>query len=322
MKLTTRLKALSGLVLLCAAGVVSAQAFPARAVTIIIPYPAGTTTDNIARVIQPVFSQRLGQTVVIENRAGAGGSVGVQALKASRNDGYTIGLIVSGNVIQPWLTKEMPFDVRKDFVPLSLMYAGPYVLNVAPSFPARTVPEFIAYVKANPTKVFFGSSGAGTTTHLAGELLKQLAGINMTHIPFKGSPEVYGAIGSGDIQAAFDLWGTSRGMVQAGRLRALAVTSRARSEAIPNLPALAEQVPGYEILVWTGFAAPLGTPAAAVTRLVADLRAAMAEPEVKKRVLAMGVDVGGNTPEEFAKFVSDDYDKWGRVTKAAGLKPN
>jgi len=313
---------LAGIALFSAATAVAAQTYPARQVSIIVPYPAGSTTDIIARLIATPLSQRLGQPVVIENRSGAGGAVGVRSLKQSPADGYTIGLIVSGNVIQPHLQKaEMPFDVRTDFVPLSLMYSGLYMLNVAPSFPARTIAEFVTYAKANPQKIFFGSSGQGTTTHLSGELLKQLAGIEMTHVPFKGSPEVYAAMFSGDIQASFDLWGTSRPMIESGRVRALGVTSKTRNAALPQYPAIAETVPGYEVLVWTGFAAPLGTPPAAVNRLVTELRAVMAQPDLKTRLTNMGVDIGGNSPTEFAQFVRDDFEKWGKAIKASGLTP-
>jgi tripartite-type tricarboxylate transporter receptor subunit TctC len=313
---------LACIALFSAATAVAAQSFPARQVSIIVPYPAGSTTDIIARMIATPLAQRLGQPVVIENRSGAGGAVGVRALKQSQADGYTIGLIVSGSVIQPHLQKaEMPFDVRTDFVPLSLMYSGLYMLNVAPSFPAKTMAEFVTYAKANPQKIFFGSSGQGTTTHLSGELLKQLAGIEMTHVPFKGSPEVYAAMLSGDIQAAFDLWGTSRPMIESGRVRALGVTSKTRNAALPQYPAIAETVPGYEVLVWTGFAAPLGTPPAAVNRLVTELRAVMDQPELKTRLTNMGVDIGGNSPTEFAQFVRDEFDKWGKAIKASGMTP-
>jgi tripartite-type tricarboxylate transporter receptor subunit TctC len=315
---------LVGVALFSAATTLAAQSqsYPTRRVSIIVPYPAGSTTDIIARLIAAPLALRLGQAVVVENRAGAGGAIGVRVLKQSPADGHTIGLIVSANVIQPHLQKaEMPFDVRTDFVPLSMMYSGLYMLNVAPSFPAKTVAEFVSYAKANPQKIFYGSSGAGTTTHLAGELLKQLAGIEMTHVPFKGSPEIYTAMGSGDIQASFDLWGTSRPMIESGRVRGLGVTSKTRNAALPQFPAIAETVPGYEVLVWTGFAAPLGTPPAAVNRLVTELRAVMAQPDLKARVAGMGVDIGGNSPTEFAQFVRDDFEKWDKAIKMSGLSP-
>jgi len=315
-----RLAHYAGAALLCAATAAVAQDYPNKQISFIVPYPAGSSTDIIGRLITVPLGQRLKQTVVVENRAGAGGAVGVRALKAAQPDGYTMGLIVSGSVIQPWLQKDLPFDVRKDFSLLSLMYSGLYVLSVAPNFPAKNVAEFIAYAKANPGKVNFGSSGAATTTHLAGEMLKQIAGINIVHVPFKGSPEVYAGIGSGDIQAAWDLYGTSKPMIEGGRIRPLAVSSKTRFATLPTLPALAETVPGYEILAWTGFAMPLGTPAPIVNRMATELRAVMANPELKKRINDMGIDIGGNSPQEFQAYVNAEWDKWGKVIQAAGLK--
>lgn len=319
-----RLRTLASVALLAAAGLTGtalAQDYPVRQVTLIVPYPAGSTTDIIARLIATPLGQRLKQTIVVDNRSGAGGAVGVRALKQAPNDGYTMGLIVSGNAIQPWLQKDMPFDIRKDFALMSLMYSGLYVLSVTPNFPAKTMAEFVSYVKANPGKVNFGSSGPATTTHLAGELLKQVGGLDIVHVPFKGSPEVYAGMGSGDIQAAWDLYGTSKPMIEGGRIRPLAVSSKTRFATLPTLPAIAETVPGYEILAWTGFAFPLGTPPAAVNRMATELRAVMAQADIKKRVNDMGIDIGGNSPQEFQAFVNAEYDKWGRVIQAAGLKP-
>lgn len=316
----SRIAALTGALVL--AGSAVAQDFPTRAVTLIVPYPAGSTTDIIARHITAPLTERLKQPVVIDNKAGAGGGLGVNALKNAPKDGYTMGLVVSGSVIQPWLEKNVPFDVRKDFMPMSAMYVGLYCLNVAPNFPAKSLNEFISYVKANPSKVFYGSSGTGTTTHLAGELLKQLTSIEMTHVPFKGSPQVVAAVLSGDIQAYFDLYGTSKPLIDSGKVRTLGVTTKTRYAALPNVPAIAEVAPGYEVLVWTGFALPLGTPKAAFDRLTTELRAVMAMPDVSKKIAALGVDTGGNSPEEFQTFINAEYDKWGRIIQAAGLKPN
>ena len=313
-------RALAGLACAGLAAIAGAQDFPTKQVTLVVPYPAGTSTDIMARLIAAPLATRLKQSVVVENRAGAGGAVGVRYLKDQRPDGYTFGLIASGNVIQPWMQKDMPFDVRKDFVHLTLMYKGLYVVNVIPSFPAKTFQEFLAYVKANPKKVFFGSSGTGTTTHLGGELINQLAGTQMVHVPFKGSPEVYAGAGSGDIQMLLDLWGTSRPMIESGRIRPLAVTSKTRAAVLPNLPAVDELVPGVEVFAWTGFVAPLATPPAVANRLITDLRASMAQPDIQKRFADLGVDIGGQSPQEFTAFINADYDKWGRVIKAAGIK--
>ena len=320
MNFTARSKAWLGAAFMCLASATLAQDYPSRQVTLVVPHPAGTSTDIMARIIASPLATRLKQSVVVENRAGAGGAVGVRYLKDQRPDGYAFGLIASGNVIQPWLQKDMPFDVRKDFVHLTLMYKGLYVVNVIPSFPAKTFQEFLAYVKANPKKVFFGSSGTGTTTHLGGELINQLAGTEMVHVPFKGSPEVYAGAGSGDIQMLLDLWGTSRPMIEAGRIRPLAVTSKTRSAVLPNIPAVDEFVPGVEVFAWTGFVAPPNTPAAVATRLTNELRASMAQADVQKRFADLGVDIGGQSPQEFTNFINADYEKWGRVIKAAGIK--
>lgn len=297
------------------------QDFPTRAVTLIVPFPTGSTTDIIARHIIGPLGERLKQPVIIDNKLGAGGVVGVNALKNAPKDGYTIGLLVSGNVIQPWLDKNLPFDVRKDFIPMSAMYVGQYVLNVAPTFPAKDIAEFLAYAKANPTKLFFGSSGNGTTTHLAGELMKQLTGIQMTHVPFKGSPQVVAAVLSGDVQTYFDLYGTSKPLLDAGRVRAIGVSSKQRIPQLPQVPAIAESVPGFEVLVWTGFATPLGVPKNATDRLTVALREVMAVPEVAKRIAALGVEPGGNSPTEFQSFINSEYEKWGKIILEAGIKP-
>lgn len=319
--LTSVLRWLIAFLSLLAAGTVPAQEFPNRAVHVIVPYPSGSTTDIIARLVAVPLSDRLKQPVVIDNKTGAGGIVGVNALKQASPNGYTIGLIVSGNAIQPWLTKDMPFDMRKDFIPITLMYLGQYVLTVPPAYPSKTFTEFIENVKANPKKVFFGSSGFGTTTHLAGEMLKQMASIEMTHVPFKGSTEVVASMLSGNLQAYFDLYGTVKPLIDSGRVRALAVSSKQRMAALPQLPAIAEYYPGFEVLVWTGFAAPLGTPKEAIAKLTAVLREVYQQPELRKRLAELGVDPGGNSPAEFAKFMSDEYEKWGKTIQAAGLKP-
>lgn len=306
---------------LLVAGAAAAQGYPERPIKLIVPYSTGSTTDIIARLIGAALAERTKQPVVIDTRVGAGGIVGLKALQAAPADGYTMGLVVSGNAVQPWLMKDMPFDVRKDFQPLTLMYVGQYVLMVPPNLPPQNFSEFLGYLKANPKKVFFGSSGSGTTTHLAGELLKQAAGVEMTHVPFKGSPEVFNAMFSGSVQAYFDLYGTSRPLIESGKVRPLATSGKTRMAQLPNLPAIAESLPGFEVLVWTGFAVPNGTPPEVVTKLTAELRAVMQAPELRKRLAEMGVEPGGGTTASMAAFVAAEYDKWGRTIKAAGIKP-
>ncbi len=307
--------------LLAGTSPVSAQDFPNRPLHLIVPTPSGTSTDIIARLVANELSQRIKQAVVVDNKTGAGGLVGVNALKQATPDGYTFGLLVSGNVIQPWLQKDIPFDVRRDFTHLTLMYTGEYILTVPAAFPANTLTEFIAFAKANPKKVFFGSAGTGTTTHLSGEKLKQAASVEITHIPFKGSPAVYAAMLGGDVQAYFDLYGTAKPLLDGGRVRALGVTSRTRMAALPQVPAIAESYPGFEVTVWTSFAYPAGTPKTAVERLTADLRAAFQVPELRRRLAENGVNPGGNSPEELTQFINGEFEKWGKTIQAAGLKP-
>lgn len=300
---------------------VSAQEFPNRPLRLIVPYSAGSTTDLIARIAAQELSERLKQPVAVDNRTGAGGTVGVSSLKASAKDGYTIGLIVSGNVIAPWLTKDMPFDVRKDFTALSMLWAGPYILNVPPSFQANSVAEFLAEARKRNKPMLFGSSGNGTTTHLAGELLKQMTGIPMTHVPYRGSPQVVAGLMSGDIDFYFDLYGTSRPLMDSGKIKALGISSLKPLPAMPSLPTIDTTLKGFEVLAWTGFAVPEGTPKAIADKLGTEIRAALNKPEITAKIAAFGVQPGGNAPAEFSAFVNSEFDKWGRIIQAAGLKP-
>jgi tripartite-type tricarboxylate transporter receptor subunit TctC len=298
-----------------------AQAFPDRPIHIIVPYSSGSITDVIARLAAASLSERLKQPVVIDTKSGAGGIIALRALQAAKADGYTMGLIPSGSVVQPWLMKDMPFDVRKDFQAVSMLYAGPLMLVVPPQLPAQNLVEFVAYAKANPDKVFYGSSGAGTATQLAAELMKQAAGLEMTHVPYRGSADVYTAMLSGNVNAYFDLYGTARPLIDSGKVRVLGVTSARRMAVLPDVPAIAEVAPGYEVLGWTGFAVPNGTPKDVVDKLAAALQATLQSPELSKRLLQMGVEPGGNTPAEMTRFIAAEYDKWGQITRRAGMKP-
>jgi tripartite-type tricarboxylate transporter receptor subunit TctC len=211
--------------------------------------------------------------------------------------------------------------VRSDFENLSLMYAGQYVLSVKPDFPAKTFAEFIDYSKAHPDAVFYGSSGVATTTHLAGEMLVQSLGAKLTHVPFKGSPEVFAALLGGEIQAYFDLYGSSKANIESGAIRPIAVSGLNKLAALPDLPTIAESIPGYNVLAWTGFAAPKGTPKDVADKLATELCAVMNSPELQKKYVELGVEPGGNSPEEFNKFVSEQYDMWGKTVQAAGITP-
>jgi tripartite-type tricarboxylate transporter receptor subunit TctC len=315
--------AFAGLLALALSMTAGAQEFPSKPIRILIPYTPGTQSDVVARMISVPLTERLKQQVIVDNRPGAGGTIGIVALKQSAPDGHTIGVLVSANAVQPWIRKDMPFDVRKDFAPITLIYFSPLVMTVADSFPAKNLAEFIAYARANANakKLFFGSTGIGTTTHLAGELLNQAAGISVTHVPMKGSPELYPPIFSGDLQVAFDGLTTPRAFIDAGKLRVIAVTSRQRMSRLPQVPAISETYAGFDVVAWTGFAAPAGTPRQAVERLTSEIRAILNAPDFRKRVEDLGVEVGGITSAEFTQMIQENYEKFGRAIQAAGIKP-
>ena len=292
-----------------------------KPVRIIVPYGTGSGADIVSRMIAAQLAERLKEPVIVENRPGNSAIIGVNVLKNSPPDGYTIGVLVSGNAAQPWLTKDLPFDIRKDFIPLTLLYSGPLVMTVPVTLPVKTLAEFVAYAKANSGKVFYGTLGAGTTTHLAAEFLKQAANIQMTNVPFKGSAEIHTAVASGEVQVSFDNYISPKPLVDAGKLRAIAITSKNRTATLPNLPTVAESYPGVEVGFWTGFAAPANTPKEMTDRIGAALRAVLAMPEIRRRIAETGSEPGGGSAAEFSALIDSDYEKFGKVIRAAGLKP-
>ena len=300
---------------------VSAQEFPNRAVRIIVPFAPGSAADTTTRFLGIRLADRVKQPVVVENRPGASAVIGANALRQATPDGYTIGNLASALVAQPFLVKNFPFDIRKDFAPISLMYSGPMVLTVAQGFPARTMSELIAYAKSNPGKLFVGSIGNGSATHLAAELLKQMTGTAISNVPFKDALEMHRAVAGGDVSFSFDSYASPKALIEGGRLRAVGVTSRERLASLPAIPAISETVPGFELESWTGLAAPAGTPADAHARLTAELRAIMQTAEWKQLMANNGVESGGGTPEDFTRRIAFDFEKFGRVLQAAGLKP-
>lgn len=308
-------------VLACAALGAQAQAFPNRPIHFLVPYTSGTGTDIVARMMAGPMGEKLGQSVIIENKPGAAAILGVKALKDAKPDGYTIGALVSANAIQTWITKDLGFDIRKDFAPITLLYTGPLVMSVPADFPAKNLAEFVAYAKANPTKLFYGSVGPGSTSHLASEMLKLAAGINLTHVPYKGSPEMYTGMFSGGVQLAFDNYVTPKPQVEAGKLKVLGITSLQRVSWLPNIPTFAETFPNFEASFWVGLAAPQGTPKDALDRVTAEARAALQRPDIRDRMTQLGLLQGGGTPAEFARYMANEVEKWGKVTQAAGMKP-
>lgn len=309
------------LVLGCSMGLVQAQGFPNKTITVISGYSPGAPSDNLTRVVATALSERIKQPVVVVSRTGAGGIVALSALKQSAADGYTIGVLVSANAVQPWLVKNLPYDVLKDFVPITNLYSVPLVMTVPVTLPVRNLQEFVAYGKANPGKVFYGSVGTGSTSHLSGELLARAAGFTMTNVPYKGAPEKNAALLAGDIHTAFDNYSAPKAMVEAGRLRAIAVTSKERWPTLPNLPTIAESYPGYEVTAWVGFAAPQGIPRDVLDKLATELRAVINAPAVRKAIADTGVDPGGMTPADYSKMLAAEVTKWGEVVRAAGMQP-
>lgn len=311
----------AALALTLAAGSSVAQEFPSRPIRIIVPYAPGTGSDIASRQIQPQLNERLKQQVIVENRPGAGASIGITALKNAPADGYTIGVLVSGNAASPWLVKDTPFDVRRDFAPITTLYKGPLAMIVPANHPARTLAEFIDIAKRNPRGVTIGTAGIGTTSFLAAELVKIRGGFQGTTINYKGSPEMDAAVVSGDVEYAFDNYVTPRGLVEGGKLRVLATSGLKRMAILPNVPTLAETWPGVEMVFWTGYAAPRGTPAEVVNRLHREISAVLRSPEVVQKFAESGSESGGSTPAEFAKLMADDVDRFGDIIRRAGIQP-
>lgn len=298
-----------------------AQLYPAKPIRLIVTFATGGGTDLAARTVAPKISEALGQSIVIENRAGANGAVGADAVAKAPPDGYTLMVGAAGTLaVAPHLGK-LPFDTFRDFAPISLLATSPFVVTVNPSVKAETMRELIALAKANPGKLTFGSSGTGGAPQLATELFKSMASIDMLHVPYKGLGPAIADLLGGQIQLIFADVGLVTAHLKGGKLRGLAVTGSNRSAAVPDLPTVAEAgVPGYAAGTWYGLFAPAGTPSAIVSRLSEETRKALAHPDVRASLAAQGVDPAGNTPEQFAAFVRDEHAKWGKVIRDAGIK--
>ena len=297
-----------------------AQAYPTKPVTIIVPFAAGGTTDILARIIGQALTAELGQSVVVDNRAGAGGNIGGQAAAKATPDGHTLFMgTVGTHAINASLYKKMPFDPVKDFAPLTRVANVPNLLVANPAQPYKSVKDLIAYAKANPGKVNFGSSGNGSSIHLSGELFKSLAKVDMQHVPYKGSaPAVTDLLGN-QIDNMFDNMPSAIQHVRSGKLVPLAVTTAKRSPELPNVPTIAEAgVPGYEATSWFGMFAPAGTPAPVLAKLNAAIVKVLAQPDVKKKINEQGAEVYSETPEQFAAFIQAESVKWGKVVKESG----
>jgi tripartite-type tricarboxylate transporter receptor subunit TctC len=304
-----------------AAGAVAAQSsFPSRAVHIFVPYPAGGGVDVLARTLGDVVSKQWGQSVVIENRPGAGGLIASQALAASPPDGYTLIVVASGHATNAFLYPKIPYDTFKDFTPISLLASSPNVLLVRADSPFRTIGDMIAAAKAKPGSLSFAHSGTGTSTHLAGELLKNLAGIDLNAIPYKGGAPAINDLLGGQIPMSFNNGPESVGQLAANTVRALAVTTATRAPFLPDVPSMSEAVPGYDTEVWWGLLGPGGMPPDLVAKISRDFVAALNTDDVKARLNKLGSVPIGSSPEKFDAKIHADYDKWGPIIKAAGMK--
>ncbi len=296
-----------------------AQGYPNKPVKIVVPYPPGGPTDIVARVVAQKLTEQTGQPFLVDNRGGAGGNIGAEAVSHSPPDGYTLLVATTAHAINRSLFKTLGYDLMKDFVPVSQLTAGPLVIVANPALPAKSVKELIALAKAKPGELTFASSGNGQSTHLAAELFDTMAGIKMTHVPYKGSAPALTDVMGGQVSLFFDTMLSAMPHVRSGKLKALAVTSAARSPAAPELPTVAESgLPGYEAIAWNGLVAPASTPKEVVARLNAELKKALELPEIRERFAAQGFAAAWSSPERYGAFLDAEVDKWAKVVKVSG----
>jgi tripartite-type tricarboxylate transporter receptor subunit TctC len=305
---------------LAAPSVARAQAYPARPVRWVLGYPAGGSTDILVRIVGNWLSERLGQSFVVENKPGAGTNLAVQAVVNAPPDGYTLLFVATSNAINATSYQSLPFNFLRDIAPVAALAELPFVIDVHPSLPAKTVAEFIAYAKANPGKINMGSFGAGTISHLAGELFKVMTGIDMQHVPYRGGAPMVTDIIGGRVQAGIDALPNSLPHIRSGALRALAMTGPVRSEMLPDVPTVGETVTGYDVSGWTGVGVPTGTPAEIVATLNREINAALADPRIKARIAEIGGRPLLYSPEELGKLWVADTERWAKVVKFAGVK--
>jgi tripartite-type tricarboxylate transporter receptor subunit TctC len=314
--------AVSAAVTPLAGSVAHAQSYPSKPVRMIVPFPPGGSLDIAGRLIAQKLTDAWGQSVVVENKPGAGGNIGADFVAKSPPDGYTILLgALSTHAVNPSLYAKMPYDAAKDFAPITLIAVTPNVLVVNAASPVNNVKEFIAYAKANPGKLAFGSGSNGSAGHLAGELFKVETGTDAVHVPFKGGAPATQALLAGDTQFMFDNLANAMAQVKAGKLKALAVTTAERSKLVPDLPTMAEAgLPGFDISTWYGFFAPAGTPPAIIAKWNADVTKILNAPDVRAKLMADGAEPAPNTPEQFAQMIGRELTKYARIVKASGAK--
>jgi tripartite-type tricarboxylate transporter receptor subunit TctC len=298
-----------------------AETYPSRPVRLIAPFAAGGPTDLVARLIGQWLSERLGQQFVIENRPGAGGTIGTEAVVRAAADGYTLLQVAAYNVVNAALYDNLNFSFVRDITPVASIMTVPLVMVAAPSIPAKTVPEFIAYAKMNPGKINMASSGIGATPHVAGELFKMMAGVDLVHVPYRGAGPAFADLLGGQVQVMFDFIPSSVEYIRSGKLRALGVTTTARATALPDVPTLGEFVPGYEASGWFGLGAPRNTPVEIVEALNKATNAILADEKVKARLADLGGTVLAGAPADFGKLIGVESEKWAKVVKFSGAKP-
>ena len=299
-----------------------AQAYPTRPVRIIVGFPPAGGADIVARLIGQWLSERLGQQFIVENRPGAGSNIGTEAVVRAPPDGYTLLLVTSPNAINATLYDKLSFNFTRDIAPVAGLTRDPNVMEVNPSVPVKTVPQFIAYAKANPGKINFASGGNGTPPHVSGELFKMMTGVNLVHVPYRGGGPALTDLLGGQVQAMFVAISASIEYVRAGNLRPLAVTTASRSVALPDIPTVGDFIPGYEASTWCGIGAPKGTPAEIIDKLNKEINAGLVDPKVKARLANMGSTALPGSPADFGKLIAEETEKWAKVVKLSGAKPD
>jgi len=308
--------------LLALASPAVAQQYPTQPIHLVIPFGAGGGSDIVGRIVAQALQEKLGTPVVVENRPGAGGTIGNEVIARAPNDGYTLGIMTAGQIIQAVMLKSLHYDARTAFTPVAQVATAGLIMVTRLDFPANDVKELIALAKAKPGKLVFGSPGFGATQHLAAELFKQIAGVDMLHVPFRTTPEALTGLLSGQVDVVFETVSASLGQIEGGKLKALAVTGKDRFPAVPNVPAAIESglLPGYDVTTWYGIFGPRGMPPAVVARLNATLNAVIADASVRDRLTKAGVVVKGSTPEEFGKMMEGELERWDAVRRKAGLE--
>lgn len=323
MALNNRLKqaVLAAALIALGSQVATAQSYPNRPIKIVVPATTGGAIDLIARVVAEKMSVSLGQQVVVDNKPGAANNLGTDFVAKSAPDGYTLVIVASSHATNKHMYKSLPYDPIKDFEPVVYTHVVPLLLTVHPSVTAKNVPELVTWIKANPDKAIYASSGPGSSLHMAAELFMQMTNTKMQHVPYKGSSAAHPDLLSGRTMMIFDTMPAIRSHVKAGSLKGLAVTTLKRSNAMPELPTIAESLPGYDAATWGGILAPAGTPKDVVAKLNTAINAALKMEDVRAKLEGAGIDIQGGTPEQFAAVIKGEVDKWGRVVKEAGIAP-